>query len=264
SDGSKPTDSNNPGGSTEPTSNPTGGNNPGGSTAPSTGSNPAGGNNPGGSTEPSSNPTDGNNPTGGSNPTSGNNPGGSTAPSTGSNPSEGSNPTSGATTTTPNATTDLSGDKVEAAAQISALPNLTDAEKKNYRDRVAGATTAEEIVSIVREAAKRSVDANPNLTDAQRQEAKRNIDNATDVDTIAAYADPQNKYNSDLTTPATTTAKPSGSAKVPFWAWILGVLGLTGGVLGWGYVHDADFRAVVDTAIANFQHAVDNALGIRR
>ncbi|MDO4909341.1 MAG: hypothetical protein Q3962_05780 [Corynebacterium sp.] len=227
---------------------------------------------------------------------------------------------------------------------IDNLPNLTDDQKKDYKDRVAGTTNPSEILTIVKEAAVESINSS-GMTDDQKQSATDKVNDGDDIDSVdtvvkqysnldaalerakrlldevtsvrngdnytKASDDLKNAYDeaietlkdnydkakaavdagtdspvtaADLTeysdkveaardalTPASSNSGSSLSSGPAWWVWLLGVLGLTGGVLGWGYVHDADFRAVVDTAIANFQHAVDDAranveraLGIRQ
>ncbi|MDO4911444.1 MAG: GA module-containing protein, partial [Corynebacterium sp.] len=85
------------------------------------------------------------------------------------------------------------------------------------------------------------------------------------------YSDKVDETRNALTPSTDGTKSGSSSSKIPWWVYLLTILGIGGGVLGWGYVHDADFRAVVDGAIANFQRGVDDAranieraLGIRR
>ncbi|MDO4909343.1 MAG: hypothetical protein Q3962_05790 [Corynebacterium sp.] len=72
---------------------------------------------------------------------------------------------------------------------------------------------------------------------------------------LAQYSDKVEAAR-DALTPAAGNGGSSLSSGPALWVWILGLLGLVGGVLGWGYVHDADFRAVVDGAIANVQRAL--------
>ncbi|MDO4911364.1 MAG: hypothetical protein Q3972_06440, partial [Corynebacterium sp.] len=161
---------------------------------------------------------------------------------------------------------DLQDAKDKATAVIGNLPYLSEAEKQGFINRVNDASTNSTVVSVLAEAIKASVNANPNLSQEEKDKYAAALDNAKSLDDIIA----ENPYtNGSINTEAgnnTTVTNTSGSSssKIPWWVYLLTILGIGGGVAGWGYVHDADFRAVVDGAIANFQRAVDDALGIRR
>ncbi|MDO4909342.1 MAG: hypothetical protein Q3962_05785 [Corynebacterium sp.] len=217
-------------------------------------------------------------------------------------------------------------DQKKAGTIIDALPNLTDQQKKDFKDRVNNTTDPSQILSIVKDAAVASINGS-GMTDDQKKDATAKVNNGDNMDDVQnvvsqytdldaaiaranklldeaatvrsgdnytkasdslkkAYDDAisalQEKYDSavkngkdgdvsaaDLTaysdkveaardalTPAAGNGGSSLSSGPALWVWILGLLGLVGGVLGWGYVHDADFRAVVDGAIANVQRAL--------
>ncbi|MDO4911443.1 MAG: GA module-containing protein [Corynebacterium sp.] len=166
-------------------------------------------------------------------------------------------------------TAELDKLKADAVAAIEGMEYLRPGQKEAYIDGVNSARTTATIISIVREAARTNVDQNPTLTADEKAAAKAQIDGAATIGDLEAYAGTQHGYSDgEVTNNNTTTivnhTNGSSSSKVPWWVYLLTILGIGGGVASWGYVHDADFRAVVDGAIANFQRAVDNALGIRR
>ncbi|MDO4910038.1 MAG: hypothetical protein Q3962_09370 [Corynebacterium sp.] len=161
----------------------------------------------------------------------------------------------------------LQNAKNRATNVINKLPYLTDDQKKGYTDRIAAATTPEQVVSILTEALQASVNANPNLSDAEKDKYNDALNNAKNTGEIDNVINENPYTDSGALKAEQNNQKPSGSSLSSgpaLWVWIVGIIATIGGILGWGYVHDADFRAVVDTAIANAQRAINDALGIRR
>ncbi|MDO4911362.1 MAG: GA module-containing protein, partial [Corynebacterium sp.] len=156
---------------------------------------------------------------------------------------------------------DLAEAKQKATAVIEKLPYLSDDERKDFLEQVKNADSSSSVVTILANAMKASVTNNPNLSKEDKEKYTNAFDSGMTIDELInqnPYTDSgelKDAANQDPSTGETT----SGSSKIPWWAYLLGFLGIGGGVLGWGYVHDADFRAVVDEAIAN----VERALGLR-
>ncbi|MDO4909606.1 MAG: hypothetical protein Q3962_07160 [Corynebacterium sp.] len=176
----------------------------------------------------------------------------------------------------------------EAAVDAINNSSLTDSQKQDARDKINNGSSPEDIQNVVSQytdldaaiaRAKKLLDeaatvrAGENYTKASdslkkayddaisalQEKYDSAVKNGKDGDVSAAdltaYSDKVEAAR-DALTPAAGNSGSSLSSGPALIVWILGLLGLVGGVLGWGYVHDADFRAVVDGAIANVQRAL--------
>ncbi|MDO4910619.1 MAG: GA module-containing protein [Corynebacterium sp.] len=158
----------------------------------------------------------------------------------------------------------LAESRTQAKEIIDSLTYLSDAEKDAIKQQIDAASSVETIISIVREAIKANIDKNPNLSAEQKESLKTAADGAADLDSLGAFANSIWGYSTDEDDRNIAETDPlpatTGSSKVGILAIILGVLGLGGGVFTWGYIHDPQFREVVDGAVQN----IERALGIRR
>ncbi|MDO4909031.1 MAG: hypothetical protein Q3962_04150 [Corynebacterium sp.] len=160
-------------------------------------------------------------------------------------------------------------DRNEATAIITGLAGLSDAERTSYTTNIAAADDMETLLVIVRDAIVQNA-TNSGVNADNLNTIRTDVNSDKTLDELRARANTYlNAYDAgEVTAPSTSqqqTQESTPSKKGFNWiAVILALLGVGGaGALGWGYVHDADFRAVVDGAIANVQRAIDQALGRR-
>ncbi|MDO4910889.1 MAG: hypothetical protein Q3972_03995 [Corynebacterium sp.] len=208
----------------------------------------------------------------------GNNTGTSTEPSTGSTGSNSGSNTGSTPSTSANAGTNSGAttgtvtvaDKSTAYEILGKLENLTSRQYATIDSAVSGATDMEALLVVVRQAIIANANAQSGVSDTAKANFAKAVNEAKDLESLRALAiENLNAYSDgDVAAPSTSTTTEEQSTtttkKFNWLAVILAVLGVgSAGALGWGYVHDADFRAVVDGAIANIQRSIDQALGRR-